>query len=105
MAAHRPTPGSGRTLACAPGVLAVAVLLSVGGCQGARRPVVLTPGSDMARPGSTLDDAVRRAIHRCDGPQQSGATGGARDPERCSRARTDTVRASPDTVERVQRVP
>ncbi len=105
MAAHRPTRRSRRTLTSAWGALAATALLTLGGCLGSRRPVGLTPGSDMVLAEPALEGAVRRAIQRCDGPTQVGVTGGARGPDRCSRARTDTVRASPDTVERVQRVP
>jgi hypothetical protein len=105
MAAHRSRRSARGTLTSGSGVLAVAALLALGGCLSARRPVGLAPGSDMVRAEPALQGAVRRAIQRCDGPAQIGATGGAREPDRCSRARTDTVRASPDTVERVHRVP
>ena len=105
MAAPRPTRRSPRALGPAPGVLAVAALIVLGGCLGTRRPAGPTPGSDLVRAEPALEGAVRRAIQRCDGPTQVGVTGKAREPDRCSRARTDSVRTAPDTVERVQRVP
>ena len=105
MAVPRSTHRSRRAPILAPRALSVAALLATSGCLGPKGPGRIAPGTDLVRPEPSLAGAVRRAVQRCDGPTATGAVGDTRDPDRCGRAMTDTVRAAPDTVERVHRVP
>ena len=103
MAAPRSTHRSGRAPSLAPRALSVAALLATSGCLASKGPGRLAPGTDLVRPESSLAGAVRKAVQRCDGLTETAATGDK--PDRCGRATTDTVRAAPDTMVRVPRVP